>query len=99
MAKFNLPADHNDFPGDSPERKAAALASAGALLSPDDVIDDYGNFDKDWNEYEHNKANGSSGRIAARGLRASTMEDVDRFYESTRIQAIRIRRYPNETSD
>ncbi|NJR71057.1 MAG: hypothetical protein HC771_22315 [Synechococcales cyanobacterium CRU_2_2] len=99
MAKFKLPADHDDFPGDSPERKAAALASAGALLSPDDVISDYGNFDQDWNEDEHNEANGSSGRNAGQGPYASKIEDVDRFYESTRAQAIRIRRYPSETSD
>lgn len=99
MAKFKLPADERDWPGDSPERKAAALATAGALANPNDVISDYGDFNGDWGDSEHNEANGSSGRNQGPGPYPSTMGDVDRFYESTRAQSIRIRRYPHASDD
>lgn len=99
MNQFKLPADSLDFPGDSPERRAAALATAGALLQPADVISDYGDCNDDWNEEIHNEANGSSGRNRGPGPHASTIVDIDTFYESTRPQAIRIRRSPDENQD
>lgn len=99
MAKFKLPADEKDWPGDSPERQAAALATAGALINPEDVISDYGDFNGDWGDSDHNTANGSSGRNNGAGPHLSTIEDVDRFYDSTRLQSIKIRIPPHASDD
>jgi len=55
---WKLPADDRDFPGDSPERRAAALACAGALCNPEHVISDYGDYNDDIPEKEHKKSQG-----------------------------------------
>lgn len=46
-------ADAEDFPLDSQEREDAALASAGALCSPSDIIADYGDGNSDHSDNQH----------------------------------------------
>jgi hypothetical protein len=65
---WKLPADDRDFPGDSPERRAAALACAGALCNPEDVIDGYGEYNDDISDREHSKSQGCG--------------SVEKFYDS-----------------
>lgn len=55
---WKLPADDSDFPGDSPERRTAALACAGACCGPRDVISDYGDYNDDWGEADHRESQG-----------------------------------------
>lgn len=38
----------SDFPPGSDERIAAAMASAGALCNPEDVVEDWGHYDEDY---------------------------------------------------
>lgn len=51
-------ADHKHLPGDSEIRSQAAINCAGALCNPENVIEDWGDFDGDYTQDEHDKADG-----------------------------------------
>lgn len=61
MVWKNLPADDRDFPGDSEERSAAALATAGSLSAVETFISDWGDYAGDHSADELAKANGEIG--------------------------------------
>ena len=88
MAKksFNLPANSDDFPGDSQERKDASLAAAGALCNEEHIISDWGDFEGDYSERELHEAHG--------------MGSVDAFYDSHYpAEELRIRKRKDESDD
>lgn len=93
MSKFHIPASEADWPADSEERRQAGLAAAGALCNQEHIISDWGNFDGDYSDAEHDASLQSigSGPSNRSDVHWSTIEDVEAFYDSCRAQEIRIK--------
>lgn len=79
--------DSRDLPGNSDLRASVALSTAGALCSPEDVIDDYGDFDGDVSAKEHAIADG-------RGDDA--LENAVNFFSSQATGTVTIKGENNE---
>jgi hypothetical protein len=84
---WKLPADSEDFGGDTDDRRQAAKAAAGALCNESDVISDWGDFDKDHSDDTHDKSEG----VTARPKGFAKSLDVDTFYDQCRAEEIKIR--------
>jgi hypothetical protein len=72
--------DDQDLPGDSPERLKFALDLREGL-TPSGVIEDWGDYNNDYPDYCHDRANGKAHRRDRSGLGVSSLEEVQTYYD------------------
>ena len=87
----NHPADYRDFPGDSEERDAAALAVAGTTDPVSVHISDHGDFDGNHSPAQHSYASGEASVRDEDGMGYSTPDEIERQYEILLQNTIEIR--------
>jgi hypothetical protein len=73
--------DAADFPGDSTERETLAL-NLREGLSPEQIFSDWGDFDGDYSTAAHDRANVAAVTSDEAGVRFSSAEEVQTYYDS-----------------
>lgn len=81
--------DANDLPGDSEERLNFALNLKDGL-TPHGVIDDWGDFDNDYPDTAHDRANANPQSRDSSGVGYSSPGEVEAYYDSLMAEDIRI---------
>lgn len=93
--------DSSDLPGDSDERLYFAL-NLKEGLTPEAVIEDWGDFDNDYPDQTHDQANAVAQNRDEEGTGFATAEEVQTYYDSLQSEDITILRQggsDDETSD
>lgn len=82
--------DDRDLPGDSEERLKFALGLREGL-TPSGVIEDWGDYNNDYPDSSHDAANARGSQQSADGLRVSSLEEVQTYYDQLNSADLDIR--------